>query len=473
MLEVEVLQAKAEKKRARLIVVLIAILAIGILAFLSFSGGVVTPSEKAQIQNISKAVETKKAAVEKIEDKEPFNSLYLELKETIIPTLSFYSDEKTQLLLSNAIPNELSALAQFSAQGAFSSALNKAKALKQQLNAHLQDIKLRVDEIVSDIETAWREKNLKRLSDKLQELRATEPKNKAGDEFQGYLDDWDLVAELKQKIEVAKSEQNIQEEIRLLKKLQSLKQDEHGINERITELGILLEKNSQALLVKKLNDMLEGSNLEAIEKLVMKVSSFKTDKDRYQAVLNKAKNVIDRLRYERAIKSHDDLIARDSWESALQALSDVPKSHQTKADYVKKLQFSSKIVSAARKGEGYLRAPLKLVYQRNKQALRDLINEIRTMQPQSQKISILNEKLVSLLSDYETKVQVTVLSDGISHVTVKSVGVVGVHKRKTIQLVPGNYVFEGKRDGYVTKRIEVTLKPKSHEIINVVPDEQI
>ena len=266
MLEVEVLQAKAEKKRARLIVVLIAILAIGILAFLSFSGGVVTPSEKAQIQNISKAVETKKAAVEKIEDKEPFNSLYLELKETIIPTLSFYSDEKTQLLLSNAIPNELSALAQFSAQGAFSSALNKAKALKQQLNAHLQDIKLRVDEIVSDIETAWREKNLKRLSDKLQELRAIEPKNKAGDEFQGYLDDWDLVAELKQKIEVAKSEQNIQEEIRLLKKLQSLKQDEHGINERIAELAILLEKNSQAILAKKLNDRLEGSNLEAIEK---------------------------------------------------------------------------------------------------------------------------------------------------------------------------------------------------------------
>ena len=151
MLEVEVLQAKAEKKRTQLIVVLIAILAISILAFLSFSGSVVTSSEKAQIQNVSKAVEIKKAAVEKIEDKEPFNSLYLELKETIIPTLSFYSDEKTQLLLSNAIPNELSALAQFSAQGAFSSALNKAKALKQQLNAHLQDIKLRWGQIFRDL----------------------------------------------------------------------------------------------------------------------------------------------------------------------------------------------------------------------------------------------------------------------------------------------------------------------------------
>ena len=268
MLEVEVLQAKAEKKRTQLIVVLIAILAIGILAFLSFSGGVVIPSEKAQIQNLSKPVEIKKAEVEKIEDKDPFNSLYLELKETIIPKLSLYGDEKTQLLLSNVIPNELSALAQLSAQGAFSSALKKAKDLKQQLNDHLQVNKLRVNEIVSDIETAWSEKNLQRLSNKLQELRALEPQNIAGDEFQGYLDDLDLVAELKQKIEVAKSEQDIQEEIRLLKKLQSLKQDEHGINERIAELGILLEKNSQALLAKKLNGMLEGSNLEAIEKLV-------------------------------------------------------------------------------------------------------------------------------------------------------------------------------------------------------------
>ena len=66
------------------------------------------------------------------------------------------------------------------------------------------------------------------------------------------------------------------------------------------------------------------------------------------------------------------------------------------------------------------------------------------------------------------------VSDNLTFVEVKSVGQVGTVARKAIQLLPGNYIFVGKRKGYVTIQVPVALRPgDSGKEISVIAHEQI
>jgi hypothetical protein len=82
----------------------------------------------------------------------------------------------------------------------------------------------------------------------------------------------------------------------------------------------------------------------------------------------------------------------------------------------------------------------------------------------------LNERLTS----YTTPLDIIVVSDNVTFVEVKSVGQVGSVAQKTIQLLPGDYVFVGKRKGYVTIQVPVALRPgDSGKEISVIAHEQI
>ena len=73
-----------------------------------------------------------------------------------------------------------------------------------------------------------------------------------------------------------------------------------------------------------------------------------------------------------------------------------------------------------------------------------------------------------------TPVNVNVISDGKTFVSVRGVGKVGETTGKTIQLKPGTYSFEGKREGYRSKLIEVSIPLNRSDVqVTVIADERI
>jgi len=72
------------------------------------------------------------------------------------------------------------------------------------------------------------------------------------------------------------------------------------------------------------------------------------------------------------------------------------------------------------------------------------------------------------------KVSVEIISDNQTNIIVRGVGVVGITQSKTIQLTPGRYKFEGKREGYKSKLIDVLISyDKTSYRLNVICDEPI
>ena len=67
-----------------------------------------------------------------------------------------------------------------------------------------------------------------------------------------------------------------------------------------------------------------------------------------------------------------------------------------------------------------------------------------------------------------------VVSDNQTNIIVRGVGVVGITLSKTIQLTPGRYKFEGKREGYKSKLIDVLIPyDKTSYRLSVICDEPI
>jgi hypothetical protein len=88
----------------------------------------------------------------------------------------------------------------------------------------------------------------------------------------------------------------------------------------------------------------------------------------------------------------------------------------------------------------------------------------------SQKTHALSE----LIAAYSKKVFVKVLSDKQTKISVRGVGQVGVVTEKIIQLNPGSYTFEGKRDGYKSKLLRISVSPGDNQVeVKLICDERV
>ena len=67
-----------------------------------------------------------------------------------------------------------------------------------------------------------------------------------------------------------------------------------------------------------------------------------------------------------------------------------------------------------------------------------------------------------------------VRSDGKTEISVRRVGIVGKTLEKVINLRPGDYTFEGKRAGYKSKLVKLTVPFNGTGLdIKIICDEQI
>ena len=73
------------------------------------------------------------------------------------------------------------------------------------------------------------------------------------------------------------------------------------------------------------------------------------------------------------------------------------------------------------------------------------------------RLSSKKEQLEFILNEFSESINITLISDNKTQVTVLNVGSIGVFNQKEIKLNPGKYTFVGKRKGFVTIRRIIDL----------------
>lgn len=148
-------------------------------------------------------------------------------------------------------------------------------------------------------------------------------------------------------------------------------------------------------------------------------------------------------RWTEALSAYERVLAED--ETHVAALEG---RDQAKAILSAQSRLSSLLGRPERFGDGGIRGRVISYLQ----DIDPLAGDSRTLQNQ-----ILETQ--AQLKVWQTKVAVTVVSDGKSLVIVRRVGRVGVVERKDIQLAPGTYDFECSRKGYRSKIVKHFVPP--------------
>jgi hypothetical protein len=93
--------------------------------------------------------------------------------------------------------------------------------------------------------------------------------------------------------------------------------------------------------------------------------------------------------------------------------------------------------------------------------------------PASASLATSAQTLAALIDKYSASVEVTVLSDSETFISVIGTGVVGKVNEKTISLSPGKYTLEGKREGFRSKRLDIEVKSGTPMTVSLVSDESL
>ena len=76
-------------------------------------------------------------------------------------------------------------------------------------------------------------------------------------------------------------------------------------------------------------------------------------------------------------------------------------------------------------------------------------------------------RLSALLPEFERPVRLTLVSDGLTQVSVQGVGAFGGFTHREVDLKPGRYTVLGTREGYRDVRRDVSVSPGQTQTINV------
>jgi eukaryotic-like serine/threonine-protein kinase len=76
-------------------------------------------------------------------------------------------------------------------------------------------------------------------------------------------------------------------------------------------------------------------------------------------------------------------------------------------------------------------------------------------------------RVSALLPEFEKPVHLSLVSDGLTQVTVMGVGTFGGFTRRDVELKPGRYTLVGSRDGYRDVRRDISVSPGQTQTISV------
>jgi tetratricopeptide (TPR) repeat protein len=277
-----------------------------------------------------------------------------------------------------------------------------------------------------------------------------------------------------QKAAVARTENNLDIELKYLREAIDSDPSRLGL---INRLGVVKKDIIElkfANFIKKGLANVDQKNAEASKSYLRKARSIFNESSEVELLAKKVKRLVLDLEVERLVKEAKVESEADNWPKAELLYLKARKIQPNRKNLEDGYALAEKINILSGKLAYHLQAPHRLSSPNVAEIARILAVEAMTVSSKSYLIADQTTKLLEFLKAYSTKVQVKVISNGVTNISVRGVGKVGLTNEKTIDLKPGKYTFEGKRTGYRSKLIQVEVPLNAGSIIvEIVSDERI
>lgn len=282
------------------------------------------------------------------------------------------------------------------------------------------------------------------------------------------------VLELVQKAVTARIENNLELEADLLRQIISLAPERESIQQRLKAVMSQINEARYARFISNGMKAVAERKLGPATKNLNDAKAIFAGRDEISILSKQVATLKRELEAETFIANGINASANDDWETAAQLFSRAGKVLPNDKQASDGLQLATTIIDLKTNVDRHLASPKRLSSKNVAGSVKFTLEKAKTFEAFSPSLKTKANELSALLVSYSTPVDITVVSDGLTHVSVRSVGQVGTVARKVIQLKPGTYSFEGKRIGYKSKLIQVDIPPGTTPVtVEVVCDEPI
>ena len=289
------------------------------------------------------------------------------------------------------------------------------------------------------------------------------------------IDTMDAVLTLVKQADIARTENNLAEEIKLLD--QAIKLDSYR-DDLIERHQMLIEKQRQQkldALLQQATQALDDKNIKAAQALLSQIRQIDANHPSLNLLTAKVKQSQSELSYQNLIAKAKSSEDADDWQTAegyyRQALGIFPNNK----DIEDSLQRAIQINRHTQTIKQALAKPERLADDQIASAMQQIAKDSIAYAEHSAQLRQLVVQLGDTLTEMSKPVPVTVYSDEQTHVSVLSVGIIGKVREYKLKagLKPGRYLFKGERKGYKDKLVEVNIKPNQAAVVRVICDETI
>ena len=162
-------------------------------------------------------------------------------------------------------------------------------------------------------------------------------------------------------------------------------------------------------------------------------------------------------RLEMEARGHDDA---EEWETSVSLYADILKIDGDLLFAQEGLAKARSRVALHARLKAYIDDPDNLSEQANMQSATGLLLEITRIQPTGPRLDDQKTELSRLLKRAATPLTVRLVSDNATEVMLFKVGRFGTFANRQVELLPGNYVAVGIRQGYRDVRVEFRVAPE-------------
>lgn len=288
------------------------------------------------------------------------------------------------------------------------------------------------------------------------------------------IDDLPAAIVLLEAARVAGVENDAKSELAYLKQLLAIDPNRTGIRERVETLARTIKEQSFAQYIANGIADVDGRDLDSARKNLAAAKKLYPNRPEFGILAGKVTTLGRDLETEHTLAEAQKAGQADNWQDALVFFDKARSIQPENKSAIDGYKLAQTITAAHAALSGYLEAPDRLSSPNVAALAKKAVSQARAVSKLSPSVMSMAENLELTLTLYQTKVAVRVISDGQTAIAIRGVGRIGKVTTKTIELKPGNYSFEGKREGYRSVLIQFNVPPGTHEIeVSIVCTEQI
>lgn len=500
MLDHELAQAQASRtsQHKRIVLTLLSILLVSLLAYAVYSWWQVSNwfepespaasqptanSQKASTQTVIDEIDqTLLAGKSDDELRQAFKALIQTYQAVHQPSLDQIKQGTWQSEQIIAIENNHQQSLALFAQGEYRQAIPVATRVNQEAQSATEAWQQAFDKALNGAQQAFAARKANEAELLVSEALAIIPDDPQALKLQQRLTVLAEVNQLLEDYQIAKTENNLMKQVELLERVLALDPERQALAEDLALVKETLRQQKLSEIVEQGLAAVSNGQLASAQQSLKRAKAIAISKEETTYLSQQVAILTIQTQQANGHLAIAKLIEQDNWAQVVPKAQAFVKQFETQADAKPSLTREVKtwlttaqqLVQVNRQVKGLLAKPQRLQDDGVRAHAKGIIEAHGVETLQSLKFTEDMLALEQLVNDLEIEVNVAIESDGETYIVLLGRGNIGKTTGRSIALRPGQYIFEGRRQGYRNVRVSLEVAAGKDPLsIKVVCNERI